>query len=687
MSHPKALARGLLFAGLLAAMLAVPAVFGPGNAGAAGFARPLPALQRQAADHIVISEFRWSGPNGAADELIELYNPTASDISIENWTIWRTSACLGEIGALPPFAAGATVPAGGHFLIGGAGFLGQADVQTDIGIADAGGIALVSDTVFDPTKIVDQVGSETQSDCPGTTTYHEGTNLNPLPGNTDASYERKYGGQFGSCVDTDDNAADFTSRSPSDPQTTTSPLTPCGMPDSTPTNTATNTATDTATASPTATTACSLIPTPQFYSARSVLINEIAWSGTAYSAAHEWVELHNTNSLCPVDLDDWHLIGIRSGGTTAFDIAFNNSDDIPAGGYYVLATDGDSTAGADVFEDNVIISRDMVARPPESGSFGLLDTGLTLYLYGPGEETVDTANIGSGFPSAWPAGSTTNRRSMERYRNAPDTRSNWVTFNRKNLPSDWPRARGGAGIINGSPGMANWSFSVTVTPSPAPTKGRTATPRPATPFGRMLINEFLPRAGTDWNQDGGVNVYDEFIELKNLGPVEVNLQNWKLDDAADAGSPPYTLPEIKLKPGERRVFYGLTTRILLEDSGDTVRLINPRGIVIDARSYGVVEHRDQSHCRLPDGLYWRLGCFPTPGNENALAGTAPAPAPAKLGAPPPCLLPDTVPEPFRQAECAGFGSDIWDRTYWEDRSGPEQSIFQDPHHKGKIILE
>ncbi|HSR20254.1 MAG TPA: hypothetical protein VLL49_05005, partial [Anaerolineales bacterium] len=62
MSHPKAVARGLLFAGLLAAMLAVPAVFGPGNAGAAGIARPLPALQRQAADHIVISEFRWSGP-------------------------------------------------------------------------------------------------------------------------------------------------------------------------------------------------------------------------------------------------------------------------------------------------------------------------------------------------------------------------------------------------------------------------------------------------------------------------------------------------------------------------------------------------------------------------------------------------------------------------------------------------
>ena len=57
---------------------------------------------------------------------------------------------------------------------------------------------------------------------------------------------------------------------------------------------------------------------------------------------------------------------------------------------------------------------------------------------------------------------------------------------------------------------------------------------------------------------------------------------------------------------------------------------------------------------------------PHPGNENALTGVAPAPAPILLSAPPPCLLADTVPAPFREAECNGFGSDMYDRTYWDE---------------------
>jgi hypothetical protein len=33
------------------------------------------------------------------------------------------------------------------------------------------------------------------------------------------------------------------------------------------------------------------------------------------------------------------------------------------------------------------------------------------------------------------------------------------------------------------------------------------------------------------------------------------------------------------------------------------------------------------------------------------------------------LLPDTVPEAFRLAECNGFGSDIFNAKYWDDQSG------------------
>jgi len=159
-----------------------------------------------------------------------------------------------------------------------------------------------------------------------------------------------------------------------------------------------------------------------------------------------------------------------------------------------------------------------------------------------------------------------------------------------------------------------------------------------------------------------------------------------LDDA-DRGSPAYTLPSLKLKTGERAVFYGLTTRILLDDSGDTVRLINPRNIVIDARGYGVVDRLDESHCRIPDGYYWRIGCFPTPGNENSLTGIAPLPPPAPLGQRLPCLLADTVPDPFRQAECSAFGADMYDRTWWDRQAGTSSFIVQDPRHKWKTYIE
>jgi hypothetical protein len=202
----------------------------------------------------------------------------------------------------------------------------------------------------------------------------------------------------------------------------------------------------------------------------------------------------------------------------------------------------------------------------------------------------------------------------------------------------------------------------------------------------MVINEFLPRAGTDWNGDGAVNVYDEFIEIKNNGPIDGNLEGWKLDDAADLGSPAFMLPNLVLKPGQRAVFYGLTTRILLEDSGDTVRLINPQGAVIDGRTYGVIETLDISHCRIPDGYYWRIECFATPGNENALTGVAPAPAPIVLGAPAPCLLPDTAPEPFWQAECGAYGEDMWDRTFW-DEPDPAVIIVHGIHTKAKTFIE
>ncbi|MBI4760853.1 MAG: lamin tail domain-containing protein [Chloroflexota bacterium] len=211
----------------------------------------------------------------------------------------------------------------------------------------------------------------------------------------------------------------------------------------------------------------------------------------------------------------------------------------------------------------------------------------------------------------------------------------------------------------------------TRTPTPVRTPTRTPTRAPAPPPPLIAINEFLPRPGSDWNNDGLINQGDEYIELINHGVVNVNLSGYRLDDEANIGSSPYTLPAITLKPGERVVFYGSQTGLLLSDGGDGVRLLKPNGQLADAYNYSVVDFPDQAFCRLPDNGGaddWNENCFPTPGLRNSLSGSALRPPTLVDVDQPLCPIADTLPEEFVFAECAPFGVNIWNRFYW-DRFG------------------
>lgn len=392
---------------------------------------------------------------------------------------------------------------------------------------------------------------------------------------------------------------------------------------------------------------------------RSIIINEIAWEGTAASANDEWIELYNPSNAA-INITGWTL----KSNSGSLDITLSGT--ISAGGYFLLEREDNSTV-SDVNADQIYAG----------GSLNLLsDIGEVLTLRDSLAHFIDTANNNGG---PWPKGSNSgNRGTMERVGTSTESDTTWVT----NLGNPKNGKDTNNGLIYGTPRKAN---SVGSAPLPTSTPPRTATPKP---FGHVVINEFLPRAGFDWNNDGAVNVYDEFIEIENLGPMDADLKNWKLDDELNLGSSPYTLPSMKLKPGERAVFYGSTTHILLDDSGDTVRLINPSGVVIDARGYGPVKYPDQSHCRIPDGVgYWRNPCFPTPGTENALIGSVPASSPNTEKRPPVCLFADTVPDVFRQAECNAFGADIWNRSYWDDQAGQDQFPVPDAFSKWQTLVE
>ena len=168
-------------------------------------------------------------------------------------------------------------------------------------------------------------------------------------------------------------------------------------------------------------------PTPTVVITSGLVINEVAWAGTAASSADEWLELHNITTQT-VSLAGWTL-------TSTNGLAINLSGEITAGNYYLLERTDDQTVS------------DMAADHLYTGNLG--NDGDSLFL-SIGTVTVDTANLTGG---SWPGGSASPVfASMERRDPAlPDADANWEANNlrhRNGLDAD-------GNPINGTPGRAN----------------------------------------------------------------------------------------------------------------------------------------------------------------------------------------------------------------------------------------
>lgn len=591
---------------------------------------------------VIISEVAWMGTQASSDdEWIELYNTRSIPINLTNWRL------VSDSGGLDIVLSG-EIPANGFFLLERA----YNNVVSDV-VANQTYIGTLSDT-----------GETLRLRMPnGTIVDTANANGGVWPAGTGSpnfsSMERVVTGGI-PAADTDTGWVSNTNSVTWTRHDAANNLihgTPAGINwGFSVTATAFPTATATPTRTPTGT--ATLSPTPAGF--LSALINEVAWMGTGASTSDEWIELYNPGSIS-IDLEGWLL---RADDSTP-NIVFPAGKSIPPGGYFLLERTDETT----VVNDNLAISNKLIFTGELSNSFEVLR------LYDASGRLIDTANANGG---AWPAGTISPIGSMERRGVVADSDTAWIT----NVNSaSWTKHDArctttpcpSTYLVRGTPGYANWAASVTPTPSPRPTATRQATPTrtltPPPPPPLIAINEFVPRPGTDWNNDGVINTGDEYIELINHGVVSVNLSGYTLDDEVNVGSTPYRLPSVTLQPGERIVYYGSQTGLLLGDGGDGVRLLKPNGQLADAYNYSVVRFPDQSYCRLPDngGLDdWNQNCRPTPGLPNQPAGSSLPPA-GGAGNEALCPISDTLPADFALAECPSFGN-IWSRWYW-DRDG------------------
>jgi hypothetical protein len=164
------------------------------------------------AGQLIISEFRLSGPNGADDEFIELYNTTSAPLIVQAADGSAGLGVAASDGATRCTVANGTgIPAHGHYLCANSST--SLSVEPDnvyaTGIPDNAGIALFNNATggasYNLANRLDAVGSTSESNA----LYKEGAGYPSLTANTlDYSFYRDLR-PAGLPKDTANNAADF----------------------------------------------------------------------------------------------------------------------------------------------------------------------------------------------------------------------------------------------------------------------------------------------------------------------------------------------------------------------------------------------------------------------------------------------------------------------------------------------
>jgi len=305
-----------------------------------------------------------------------------------------------------------------------------------------------------------------------------------------------------------------------------------------------------------------------------VVINEIAWMGATGSPNKEWIELYN-NSTIAIDLNGWRLVA-KDGAPT-----INLKNKIPPRGFFLLERTSDGTRPG--------VKADLIYK----GS--LKNQGEDLILVNEQKITVDEVNCSA----KWFAGDNGTKQTMERINPlAPGNSSNnWQT---SKMAGGTPKAEN---QIAESQPRQDGERTAEINQQPFE-----AAPNKNYPAG-VVINEILP-------SPKGPDKENEWIELKNLNNQEVDLSDWKIQDSIGLATV-YLLPKkTKIPPRGFLLLRRPETGIILQNSGDTLGLVQPNGNITDTITYKKALLGQSYNRGTPD---WFWSSILTPGAKNTTA--------------------------------------------------------------------
>jgi hypothetical protein len=387
-----------------------------------------------------------------------------------------------------------------------------------------------------------------------------------------------------------------------------------------------------------------------------VVINELMWCGSTVSYADEWIELRNMTSNS-ISLGNWDITKLSSGAEKLM-LTIPSDKSISAGNYFLIANYSENSEKSKLnvppglVNTSVSLSNSTLQIKLYNGSWDsggtLIDTasdggsplaGDNLNKYSmernssPGDGTLasswhtatSSCSFDSGAAERGTPGSVNSNNppeivNLERdplYPGNEDKVKVSCEVKDSDLSSVTLYYSPGGDYLSVRMNLESEKYKGEICPQAEGTKvnyyveardegGRTSrSPTDSTYFyrvgvnPRVVINEFLPDPASDWNGDGKVDSKDEWIELYNKESSAVDISNWILDDLENGGTKPYTIGTT-IEPGGFLTFYKSETGVGLNNGGDTVRVLDSAGNLVDSHSY-TSSSDNISQGRVPDG--------------------------------------------------------------------------------------